>query len=121
MTMRNKVAEGNVFTPVCQNVFTGSRGVYLNAFVDTHPLAGTPPLGRYTPWQVQPPAVTPPADAPHGQVHPLDRYTPWQVPSWAGTPSSPGRYPPPQRSLLRMVRILLECCLFVIFVSIPFS
>ena len=72
--------------------------------------AGTPPLGRYTPWQVHPPgqvhllAGTPPqAGTPHlgrytpsGQVHPLGRYTPW-----VGTP--PGQVYPLVGTLPRQV------------------
>ena len=43
---------------------------------------GTPPLGRYTPWQVHPLTGIP------QQVHPLDRYTPSQVHPLGGTPPS---------------------------------
>ena len=57
----NEVCEGYVFTGVCLS----RAGVCLNACWDTHPpdryplgrytpQAGTPHLGRYTPWQVHP-------------------------------------------------------------------
>ena len=62
-----------------------SHSVHRGGCLSQCLLGYTPPLGRYTPWQVHPP---------------------WQVPPWAGTPPSrytpwqvypPGRYTPPGR------------------------
>ena len=73
----NEICKGYVFTRVClsapwagtapRQVPPPRAGTPLGRYTPSgqvHPLwAGTPPLGRYTPWQ----------------VHPLGRYTPRQV------------------------------------------
>ena len=96
----NEFCEGYVFTPVCQSFCL--QGEYLGRYT---------PQGRYTPWAGNPQwADTPPrAGTPPGQVH-AGRYTPRQV-----HPS--GQVHPPQRSLQRTVRILLECFLVCRFNS----
>ena len=48
-TRKRSLGQGNIFAPVCHSVHRGST------WAGTHPQAGIPPLGRYTPWAGTPP------------------------------------------------------------------
>ena len=100
-TRKRSLGQCNIFSSVCQEFCSQGGG---STWAGTHPQAGTPPLGRYTPSWAGPP--------PPGQVHPLGRYPLGRYTPQAGTP-------PREQCMLgdmgnkRAVRILLECILVV--------
>ena len=79
--------------------------------------------GKVPPWQVHPPAGTPPAGTPPRQLHPrtgtpppwAGTPPPWAgtpplwagIPPWTGTPT-PGRYALPQQCMLAAIPLGLE-------------
>ena len=110
--------EGYAFTGICLS--TGRVGVSASVHAGIPPPEQTPPPGADTPQEQTPPRAdtpleqTPPgADTPLPQQHltPQSRHPLEQTPPWEQTP-------PEIWSLLRTVRILLECILvFIILMS----